>query len=353
MVDVSSETGLEGGHIEDSDAPLVSIIIVNYNGIRFLKPCLDSLIAQSYRPIEIILVDNGSSDGSVKFVKENYPAVRVIENQENYGFAKANNIGIRVARGTLIATLNNDTKVMPGWVEALVKAVTSGERIGMCASKMLFMNKPGIIDSTGVCFSRSGACWDRGMFERDDGQYGKMEEVFGPCAGAAIYKKEMLDEVGLFDEDFYAYMEDADLAFRGRLAGWTCLYVPAAVVYHVHGGSFGYDTPNTIYYGNRNIIWNVVKNYPMTMLITSLPFVICRNMAVIPYYAIRGYGIPILRSKIDAIKGVPRMFARRTQDRGREQKIYGFINTWAKLPRPGKDSSANAMAANNNISIVK
>jgi hypothetical protein len=170
-------------------------------------------------------------------VRKEFPSVRIIESRKNLGFAKGNNIGIKEARGELIATLNNDTEVTPRWLEELVSAMASNEKVGMCASKMLFMKDHGMINSTGICLSRSGTCWDRGIFEPDTGQYGSMEEVFGPCAGAALYRKSMLEEIGLFDEDFHAYVEDTDLAFRGRLAGWKCLYVPNAVVYHVHAGT--------------------------------------------------------------------------------------------------------------------
>jgi GT2 family glycosyltransferase len=333
--------------------PMASVIVVNYNGKQYLKRCLDALLGQTYPSLEIILVDNGSSDGSVEFARACYPTVMVIENGENLGFAIANNIGIRIARGEFIATLNNDTEVMPGWIEAMVKVAASNEFVGMCASKMLFMKNPDIIDSTGLCISRSGACWDRSMFERDNGQFDKMEEVFGPCAGAAIYKRKMLEEIGLFDEDFFAYMEDVDLAFRGRLAGWKCIYVPDAVVYHVHGGTAGYGSDFTVYYGNRNIVWNAVKNNPVPLLITSLPFIIGRNLGVIPYYIFRGYSKTIIRSKIDAIKGIPGMFAKRKRVNSTRRKINGFIKTWASMPAVTEDDRPGAKSIADNIDIVK
>lgn len=313
------------------DFPLVSVIIVNYNGRIFLQKCISSLLVQSYPAIEIILVDNGSSDDSIEYVKKEFPSIRIIANKGNLGFAKGNNIGIKAANGELIATANNDTVVVSKWVEELVKAINSDENVGMCASKMLFMKNPELINSTGICISRSGACWDRGMFESDKGQYESIGEVFGPCAGAAMYRKSMLDEIGLFDEDFYAYMEDADIAFRGRLAGWKCLYVPKAVVYHAHGATGGYGTDYTIYYGNRNIIWNSFKNFPYRLLITSLPWIVGRNLAVIPYYILKGHSRAILRSKIDAIKALPKMLAKRAQRLEDEYEISIYIQTWANI----------------------
>jgi len=314
--------------------PVVSVVIVNYNGKVFLEKCITSLMSQSYPAIEIILVDNGSSDGSIDYVMKKFPSVKIITNNNNFGFAKGNNIGIESAKGELIATLNNDTEVTRNWLTELVNAINSDQKVGMCASKMLFMKKPKLINSTGICISRSGACWDRGMFETDCGQYDSHNEVFGPCAGAAMYRKSMLEDIGLFDEDFYAYMEDVDLAFRGRLRGWKCLYVPKAIVYHVYGGTAGYASDYTVYYGNRNIIWNCVKNYPARLLITSLPWIIGRNLAVIPYYILKGHGVVIIRSKIDAIKGISKILKKRSSCLMDEDTIGDFIQTWSDIPMP-------------------
>lgn len=309
--------------------PLVSVVVVNYNGKVFLKKCLSSLSSQSYPDIEIIFVDNGSSDGSTEYVKKEFPSVKILELTKNLGFAKGNNTGIKEARGELIATLNNDTEVTQRWLEELVGAMKTDPDIGMCASKMLFMEKPDMIQSTGLSISRSGVCWDRGIYETDNGQYESAEEIFGPCAGAALYRKKMLDDIGLFDEDFHAYLEDIDLAFRGRLSGWKCVYVPKAVVYHYHGGTAGFETDHTIYYANRNILWNTIKNFPYMVLISSLPWIIVRNIAVVPYYIIKGHGKAIIRSKIDAIKGIPKMLARRSRSHVPEKDIKKFLQIWA------------------------
>lgn len=310
--------------------PLVSIIIVHHNRREFLEKCLSSLSRQTYLSVEIILVDNLSTDDSIEYVKKEFPSVKIIQCEENLGFAKGNNVGIKNAKGELIATLNNDTEVVSTWIEELVRVINSDEKIGMCASKMLFMKDPGIINSTGICISRSGACWDRGMSEQDMGQYESIEDIFCPCAGAAMYKRDMLQEIGLFDEDFYAYMEDVDIAFRGRLAGWKCLYAPKAIVYHLHGGTSGYKTDYTIYYGNRNINWNVIKNFPDSILIKSLPWIIGRNILVMLYYISKGRIHIILKSKIDSIKGVPKMLTKRSRC-SNEDNVKKYINVWAKV----------------------
>ncbi len=320
--------------------PLVSVIVVNFNKRDYLEKCFSSIAAQAYEPLEAILVDNGSTDDSAAFVKEAFPWVRVFALRENVGFARGNNVGITLAKGSLIATLNNDTEVMPGWVSEMVRAITSDARVGMCASKMLFMSSPGVINSTGIVVSRSGACWDRGMSEPDLGQYEEEGEVFGPCAGAAMYKREMLEEVGLFDEDFLAYMEDTDLAFRGQLAGWKCLYVPKAVVYHLGSGTAGYMTDFSIYHGNRNAVWNFVKNYRGLTFFRCLPWALGRNLAVIPFYATKGFAATIVRAKVDAIKGLPGMLAKRRQKLPSGQGVEKFINTWASVPLP-TDAAGN------------
>ena len=180
-----------------------SVIVVNWNGKRYLQECLPALLAQTYSNHEIILVDNGSNDGSVDFVAEGFPEVRIIENSENLGFAAGNNVGIEVARGDYIVTLNNDTRAEPDWLEELVKVVEADPKIGMCASKMLFYHHTGVLNSTGISLDLASIAWDRRGGERDDGLEREPVEIFGPCAGAALYRQEMLDEVGASNNDYF------------------------------------------------------------------------------------------------------------------------------------------------------
>jgi len=313
---------------------MISVIITNYNGKRYLDRCLSSLSVQTMQDFEVIVVDNGSSDGSVDYLESQFPEVRIVKNEKNLGFAGGVNSGIEVAKGDYILTLNNDTQADKDFVKNLTEAMESDGEVGMCASKMLFCN--GSVNSAGLCFSRSGAVWDRGMSEPDFGQYDKVEDVFGPCAGAALYRRSMLDEIGLFDEDFFMYMEDVDLAFRARLAGWRCLYVPDAKVYHVHGGTAGFGSDLSVYYGNRNVLWYVVKDFPAKILITSLPWIVGRNLAVIPYYVLKGQGKIILRSKWDALRGVPSILRKRrgVVRKVPDEEIKRYMTTWSDVKRP-------------------
>ncbi len=313
---------------------MISVVIPNYNGRRYLDGCLSSLSVQTYGNFEIILVDNGSSDGSAEYVAERFPEIRIVKNEENLGFAGGVNSGIRHAGGELILTLNNDTRADRNLIKNLADAMDSDGTVGMCASKMLFCD--GRINSTGICLSRSGAAWDRGMAEEDVGQYDGVDEVFGPSAGSGLYRREMLNEIGLFDEDFFMYMEDVDLAFRARLAGWRCLYVPSAKVHHIHGGTAGFGSDLSVYYGNRNIVWYPIKDFPTRLLISSLPWIVGRNLAVIPYYALRGQCRTILRSKIDAARGVPLMLRKRKEvlRRVSEREISKHIRTWSEIREP-------------------
>lgn len=272
-------------------APLVSIIIVNWNGLRFLDNCLSSADNQSYQDFEVILIDNGSIDGSVELVRVNFPDVIIIENKENLGFAKANNQGIEIARGKYIATLNNDTKLDKNWLSNLVNAAESSERrVGMWAPKILSMQERTKIDSVGgLLIYRDGIARGRGRGKEDKGQFDKEEEILFPSACSALYRKDMVDEIGYFDEDFFAYCEDSDLGFRARLAGWNAVSVPDAVVYHHYSGSTGKYSETKAFLVERNHLWLAIKIFPVTMLALT-PFYTSLRWLVQANNVIRGKG---------------------------------------------------------------
>lgn len=252
--------------------PIVSIIVLNWNGKQYLETILSSLLQQTYPHIEIIFVDNGSCDGSIEFVKSKYPGVIIIEHPKNLGFAMGVNSGIMASNGKYIATINNDAQADKDWIANLLRVIDSDPDIGCCASKMLRFYERDIIDSTGILVYQNGNAYDRGARDKDSGQYNSQEEVFGACAGAALYKKEMFDEIGHFDNSYFAYLEDVELSFRMHLFGWKCIYVPEAVIYHIHSATSQEASPFKIFYLERNKLWNMWKYFPVKMLIMQLPY---------------------------------------------------------------------------------
>lgn len=267
--------------------PLVSFIIVNLNGESFLPGNLSSVFSQqTQKTFEVILVDNASQDSSLEIVSNKFPEVRVIENSENLGFARGNNQGIEVATGKYILTLNNDTELKEGFLEEIVSgAEGSDEDVGMWAPKILSLEDREVIDSAGgLLIYGNGLAKGRGRLEKDHGQYDTMQEIFIPSACAALYSAKMLEEVGGFDEDFFAYCEDTDLGLRARLMGWTAIYLPKAVVYHFYSGTSGRYSPFKAYLAERNHLWVALKNFPISMLLLAPFYEIWR-------YIIEVYGI--------------------------------------------------------------
>jgi GT2 family glycosyltransferase len=250
--------------------PAISVIVLNYNGLHLLSECLDSLRRQTFRYSEVIFVDNGSTDGSVAFVEENYPEVKVIENTENLGFGEGINVGMRLAKGRFIALLNNDTVTHTEWLQRLFEAAGHAPgTFGMWASKILFYDRPNTIDTAGHLMYPDGLNIGRGRGEIDMGQYDRVEEVFFPSGCAALYSKKMLDEIGYFDPDFFAYGDDTELGLRARLAGWKCLFVPSSVVYHKYSATMGRYSPFKVLLIERNRIWVLVKYFPFRYIIVS------------------------------------------------------------------------------------
>lgn len=254
-------------------SPRATVVIPNWNGEGFLDACLSSLRHQSFRDFETVLVDNGSVDGSLKLVEGRFPEVRVIPLGENRGFSAAVNAGIRASGSELIVLLNNDTEQDPNWLATLVRAADEHPEAGSFASKLVDFHDRRVLDGAGDALRLSGLPYRLGHGERDRGQYDEPAYVFGPCAAAALYRRSMLDEIGLFDEDFFAYCEDGDLSFRAQLAGYRSLYVPQAVVYHVGSASTGGKRSATAtYLGTRNSLSLLVKNLPLPLIPHVLPF---------------------------------------------------------------------------------
>jgi GT2 family glycosyltransferase len=276
-----------------SEQPTASIVIVNWNGKKHLARCLPSLIAQTYQDFEIIIVDNGSEDGSPAFIQQQYPTACLIENEQNRGFAAPNNQGIAVARGRYVVTLNNDTELSPNWLQALVAAADAHPEMGAFASLIAFHDRPTMIDSAGLSVSLAGIGCQSRMGE-DVGRVREPEEVFGACAAAALYRRELLQDVGLFDEDYFAYYEDVDLAWRARLRGWRAMLVPQAVVYHIHSGTSGRSSPFKERLITRNLVWTRLKDYPFPAWLFFLPLILAYDIITACVPLLRGDPYPFL-----------------------------------------------------------
>lgn len=242
----------------------VSVIIPNWNGETLLPTCLDALRGQTYKDFDVVVVDNASTDGGRRIIQDQYREVRIISLSRNLFFAGACNAGIRLTETELVALLNNDTEAEPRWLEELVAALDANPQAGMATSKLLLFDRRDTIQSAGDFYRASGVPGNRGVWEKDNGRYDTSSEVFGACGGACIYRRSMLEEVGLLDEDFWGYCEDVDLSFRAQLAGYRCVFASGSRVYHRLSATGG--GPVASFLCGRNFINVVVKDMPGTLL---------------------------------------------------------------------------------------
>jgi len=244
----------------------VSVIIPNYNGRRFLDTCLGALLRQTYAEelIEVILVDDASTDDSVAYVRERYPRVKIVELVHNSGLAAGCNAGARAAAGDLLVMLNNDTEPEAGWLAALVDVAEAHPRVGAVASKMLLFDRRDTLHNAGDVMGADGIPRNRGVWEVDRGQYDDRAEVFGGCGGGVAYRREAWETAGGFDERLFMYLEDVDLAWRLQLLGWQARFAPAARLYH-HLSATGGGTLAS-YYTGRNTVWVIAKDMPGALI---------------------------------------------------------------------------------------
>lgn len=244
----------------------VSVIIVNWNRKKLLNACLESLIAQSFKNFEIIVVDNGSTDGSNEMIREKFRQVKLIELGKNTGFCYANNVGIKEAKSKYIALLNNDTEVEADWLSELMKTLDSNSKYSFASSKMICMNDKTKIDRVADSFTTSCFMFGLGSDDNAAKEYLNSFEIFGVCGGAAFFRREVFDKVGYFDERYFAYLEDLDLNLRMAHAGFKGIYVPKAIVYHLGGGtSDGMRNPKVIRNTVRNLWFTLSKNIPISV----------------------------------------------------------------------------------------
>lgn len=289
---------------------MISIIILNWNGKHHLEECLSSVLKQTYKDYEVIVVDNGSTDGSQEYISSRFPSVSLICNDQNYGFCKGNNIGIKASKGEYIVLLNNDTVVEQDWLQQLYECMISDIDVGFCTSKLLSYSKRNLLDAAGDGYSICGAGYKRGHLE-DAAKYDIDEYVFGACAGAAMYKREMLDKIGLLDEDFFVAYEDSDLSFRAQLAGYKCKYASKAKVYHKVNSTLGTLSDTYVFYGHRNVEYAYFKNMPRKLIRRTILQHIAYNLLGLLYFTSKGKACAFIKAKVDFIRNWGNLMSKR------------------------------------------
>jgi GT2 family glycosyltransferase len=264
--------------------PKVSIIIVNTNELHHLRRCLPSIINQHYSNYEVLVIDNASTDGSINYIGENYPNIRVIRNKTNLGYAGANNVGFHLADQKYIAVLNPDTEVDPDWLQELVAALESNKKAGLATPKILLMDNPQLINACGNNITYSGLTVCRGL-EQPAEKYTEPAVVPAVSGAAFVIKKEVLDKIGGFDENFFIYYEETDLSLRAMLAGYQCLFVPTSIVFHKYAFRF---TPKKCFYQERNRYYSLLKTFKWPTFFVLLPELFISELLAWGYVILKG-----------------------------------------------------------------
>ncbi|MDY3918766.1 MAG: glycosyltransferase family 2 protein [Candidatus Limivivens sp.] len=268
----------------------VSVVIPNYNGSKYLKDCLESLNAQTFRDFEVIFVDNGSTDDSLELLARYCSNARAERLSENFGFCKAVNIGVGLSRAPYVLLLNNDTRAMPDFIQRLVETMEENPRCFSCAAHMYKMADPEKTDDAGDFFCALGWAFSRGK-DKPVSDYQKPGKIFAACAGAAIYRRELMVKLGLFDERHFAYLEDIDLGYRARVEGYENRFEPSAVVYHVGSGTTGSRYNEfKVRYSARNNLYLIYKNMPLFQLILNAPLLLLGFGTKLVFFSLKGYG---------------------------------------------------------------
>lgn len=308
--------------------PLVSAIVVNWNGGAMLQDALASLFAQTWPALDVVLVDNASTDGSADAARERFGSrLSVVRNPRNEGFARGNNVGMAAAKGEWLFLLNSDAVCDPNTIEQLMSFVGDKPEVGQLACRVLQADRPHYFDSVGLLLYPDGVCRPRGWEEKDLGQYDRADEVIAPHGCACALRKTMVDELGGFDEDFFCYLEDMDLGVRGQLAGWKCWYVPSARVLHRKSATAGNYSAFKAFHVERNRIYCLWKWMPRFLLFLSPLFTLNRyamqgyaaythqgaSSAIMKEYStLRLVGL-LLQARLAAWSRLPRMWARRRE----------------------------------------
>lgn len=296
---------------------MVTVIIVNWNGGDMLRRCLNDLLRQTVPPTRILVMDNGSTDGSAEKVA-GLAGVAVRTLGENLGFAAGNNRAFLDCDTEFVALLNPDAFPEQDWLEKLLAAARAYPDVAAFGSRQMVADVESVVDGLGDVYHLSGLVWRRGHGRSLRAADLVPREIFSPCAGAALYRRDALVDVGGFDEDYFCYLEDVDLGFRLRLAGYRAMSVPDAVVHHVGSATTGGQHSDfSLYHGHRNLVWTFVKDMPGILFWLMLPLHLLLNLASIVWFALQGRGRVILRAKRDALFGLPKMWRKRRQVQSR------------------------------------
>jgi GT2 family glycosyltransferase len=292
------------------ETPTVSVVIVTWNGRRYLDACLEAVAAQAGVAVETILVVNASADGTVAYVRERFPWVRLVPLDENRGFAGGNNAGVQSARGRYVALLNNDTVASPDWLRMLLAGLDEAGRVSLVTSRIVYAHDPDVVDSAGDGMLRAGGAfkWHHGEPVSSATQ---SREVFGVCGAACLMPRAVFDELGGFDEALFVSHEDVDLSYRARLRGYRCRYVAEAVVRHHGSMTLGRRSAAAVFHGQRNLEWVYLKNTPASILARTLASHLLYAAAAAAHFAGAGLFGPVLRGKLAALGGLPRVLRQR------------------------------------------
>lgn len=316
-----------------------TVIIPNYNGMAYLEGCMKALAADTAVKFNVCIVDNGSTDGSLEWIRQNCPEAELISLGENTGFCKAVNVGIKAAQTPYVLLLNNDTQVVPGFVKALEEALEKQKRAFSVSAKMLDMRQPHLLDGAGDLYCALGWAFARGKGKEARGHYTREEEIFSACGGAAIYRRRLVEELGYFDENHFAYLEDCDLGYRAQLYGYRNYYCPKAVVYHAGSGATGSrHNEFKVRLSSQNSVYLIYKNMPLWQIVLNSPMLCMGFLIKYLFFLKKGLGAVYWRGCLAGIRLCKREGRNKKQHPGKggfgnlmRIQIRLWVNLWLRL----------------------
>lgn len=332
---------------DGESAPAITVVVVNYNGKDFLRGCLASLARQTFTDFETIVVDNASTDGSLEKIVERPERLTILRQDTNLGFAGGNNVGARAGRGRWLALLNPDAEAEPDWLAAMMRAVEQRPSHRMVACLQISLTDASKLDGAGDCYLAYGYAW-RGGFGHAASEAPQAGECFAPCGAAALYPRDLFLDSGGFDERYFCYHEDVDIAFRLRLMGERCQYVPDAIVRHAGSGVTGRASDFSVFHGVRNGVWTYVKNMPGGLLLLTSPVWFAGSLLLLLRGAVRGVFAPTWKGFVAAFRDMGPTLASRRRVRALRSVSSGAIAaafTWNPFAYLGRSIQVRAFDA--------